>query len=143
MHMTHDKKPKRSLALRALLGASFGLGTLACAHAEADTESLGTAQQSITAVAKSYAAVGVGTMHTCGLTTTGALSCFGANGNKQAESPTGTYLALSTSTYGNCAIRADKSILCWGEDGTYETPPSGTFSAVARNEYHSCALKTD
>ena len=43
-----------------------------------------------------------------------------------------------------CAIRADDTITCWGNDASGETdPPSGTYKAVSTGLAHTCAIRTD
>ena len=48
-----------------------------------------------------------------------------------------------------CALRADKTVACWGANqddqynqGQTEAPP-GTFEAISAGTYHSCGVRTD
>ena len=59
--------------------------------------------------------------------------------------PSGTFKALAAGAYHAVAIRADGTLLSWGNDGTGQIAgtPTGTFKAVAAGSYHSIAIRTD
>ena len=55
---------------------------------------------------------------------------------------------LTAGSVHTCALRADKTVACWGanQDDQYNhgqaDPPSGTFEAISAGTYHSCAVRT-
>ena len=53
-------------------------------------------------------------------------------------------LAIDLADYGGCAIRAQGTLACWGDD-TYDqaSPPPGSYRDVATGTRHSCAIKSD
>ena len=43
-----------------------------------------------------------------------------------------------------CAVQADGSVLCWGDNGEGQaSPPGGEFLSVSAGEAHSCGIRTD
>jgi alpha-tubulin suppressor-like RCC1 family protein len=43
-----------------------------------------------------------------------------------------------------CAVRADGTIACWGNNGSGRaTPPAGTFTQVSAGGSHTCGVRTD
>ena len=118
-------------------------------------------------------AVGPGQGHTCALRATGQVLCWGANhsgqiGNGVVGSPqlvpvavtglTGA-VAIMAGFHGNCALRGDGAVLCWGanSDGSGGTDPhvanpiatatvvngiSGAI-AISMGTRHTCALRAD
>ena len=60
------------------------------------------------------------------------------------DAPPDTYAALAAGERHSCAIRTDRSIVCWGHNEAGETDaPSGAFTALAAGDRHSCAIRTD
>ena len=60
------------------------------------------------------------------------------------DAPPDTYTALAAGERHSCAIRTDRSIVCWGSNEAGETDaPPGTYTALAAGERHSCAIRTD
>ena len=110
--------------------------------------------------------------HTCGVTTTGDIYCWGFNGrgqlgdNSQAiryvptlvQAPGVTFQTVSAGGQHTCAVASTGDAYCWGRnefgrlgDGTTTdrtapvrvAPPAGvTFTAVSAGAGHSCALAT-
>ena len=79
----------------------------------------------------------------CAVLATGALWCWGWIGNAV---PSGTYRAVSVDGSYACAIAADDTLRCWGNDDAeaWPVPPTGTFRAVSvRPDYYSCAIRRD
>jgi hypothetical protein len=57
----------------------------------------------------------------------------------------GPFTAVSVGFEHTCALRADKNIACWGENGQRQAPArvSGPFTAVAAGEDSTCAIGVD
>ena len=56
------------------------------------------------------------------------------------------YTAISSGANHVCAIAADGSIMCWGDDSegqVSERPTSGRFTEISSGETHTCALRDD
>jgi hypothetical protein len=76
----------------------------------------------------------------------GAVFCwsFGWEGNRSDRVYPGPFTQVSTASEYICAIRADGSLHCWGDDTDGQTsPPSGTFTQVSSGYTHACGIRTD
>jgi alpha-tubulin suppressor-like RCC1 family protein len=52
--------------------------------------------------------------------------------------------AISAGYDHTCAVKADKTLTCWGSNAYGKAmPPSGTFEAVSASVNHTCAVRTD
>ena len=59
-----------------------------------------------------------------------------------AARPGGHYAAITVGYGHSCALRADGTITCWGNNRAGEADaPDGQFSAVAAGGHHSCGLR--
>ena len=112
-----------------------------------------------------------GNYHTCALKLTGGVSCWGDNGSGSlglgfTSAPVTTpfdvvgltdAVALTTGSGHSCAVKADSTVVCWGEnsrgsigDGSTTNRPTpvavagltGVATVTAGGAY-TCALKTD
>lgn len=73
-----------------------------------------------------------------------AVVCWGWNDYGQADAPPlGRFTALAAGNAHNCAIRVDKTIVCWGHGPHVKTLPEGAFTVVAAGLDHSCAIRAD
>ena len=92
----------------------------------------------------SFKAVSAGGAHSCGLRADDTITCWGNNGDGQADAPTGSFKAASTGFAHSCGLRADDTITCWGDNhyGRADAP-TGSFKAVSADLNHSCGLRSD
>ncbi len=117
----------------------------------------------------SFATISAGDRHTCGVTTSGAAYCWGANGSGQLGDGTSTWsyspvavaggLAFTTISAGsayNCGLTADGTAYCWGSnthgelgDGTTAqeaspVPVAGNlrFATIDAGGAHTCGVTT-
>ena len=66
------------------------------------------------------------------------MSCFGEYLEPEEERPvSGRFTAIS----GNCGIRADRSLVCWGSRASIHAP--GPFTALAVTDNGVWALRAD
>jgi alpha-tubulin suppressor-like RCC1 family protein len=109
---------------------------------------------------RAWASASPGRTHACAIRTDGSLWCWGTNdsgelglGRDHAEvfqpARVGTasdWVSASAADRSTCAIRADRSLWCWGA-GTGRWDPArigaATWSAVDLGETHACGIRTD
>ena len=103
--------------------------------------------------------IAAGREHTCSLTTTGGVRCWGANGSGQlgnrvltdSNSPVdsdlvGVATAVVAGAFHSCALTEGGTVTCWG---TQSNTPGGAdltqlkgVTAISAGEQHTCALTT-
>jgi hypothetical protein len=62
------------------------------------------------------------------------------------EPPSNRYVAINSGANHVCALAADGSIMCWGDDSEGQVsgrPASGAFTAISCGDNHTCALRDD
>ena len=60
------------------------------------------------------------------------------------DAPAGTYTDLSAGILHSCAIAADGTLACWGDNEVGLTDaPAGTYKALSVGSVHSCAIAAD
>ena len=116
-------------ALAVVAGLAFGLA--APQSADAQTSSSGWQQ------------VATGAFHTCALSTTSTISCWGSNGYGQTTVPAGTYRQVAAGIFHTCAVSTAGAISCWGSNSYGQTTvPAGTYRQVTAGGFHTCAVST-
>jgi hypothetical protein len=52
------------------------------------------------------------------------------------------YLQVSAGVYHTCALKLDRTVVCWGGNGYGQaTPPGGTFLQISAGGYHTCGVR--
>ena len=64
------------------------------------------------------------------------------------DPPAGEFLQVDHTAGPPCALRADRSIVCWNPSGEPEwdvlaDPPEGEFTQIAVGVHHACAIRVD
>lgn len=118
-----------------------------------------------------YKAIAAGDAHTCAISTENTVTCWGrtleghvctirldidncwdGHFSGWPDPPAGQYIAVAAGQTHSCAIRADQTMTCWGDNrygqsqarpSPAELPPSGRYTAIATGRYHACAINTD
>ena len=118
-----------------------------------------------------YIAIAAGDAHTCAIDTDNAVACWGRtleghtctfrldsdncwdrHFSGRSDPPPGQYIAVAAGHTHSCAIRADRTMACWGDNrygqsqarpSPAELPPSGRYTAIDTGRYHACAIDTD
>ena len=116
-----------------------------------------------------FFSVRAGGEHTCGVRTDGTVECWGgkptsgdlAELSRVIQSigeafgdgdptpppiprPDGIFSSISAGVYHTCGVRADGSILCWGENHFGQADaPGGAFSSVSGGLDHTCGVRID
>ena len=122
----------------------LGLGATASETCPGLSEGTTPCSTSPAAVAGGHAfsSVSAGTFHSCGLTTSGAAYCWGANdvgelgdgavggtsATPVAVSGGNTYQSISAGSFHTCAVRTDQALLCWGSNGGGELGDGSTVN---------------
>ena len=84
----------------------------------------------------------LGTGHSCGLTATLGIDCWGQGGGGQTTPPTGDFVDVAVVRSESCAVAITGEIECWGEnDGGAFTPPPGTFTEIHGGGNGFCAVR--
>ena len=91
-----------------------------------------------------FAAVSVGpSSYACGLRAeTGTVDCWALDSGEAP--PTGLFPAVSAGWAHTCALRADGTAACWGDNSHGQTDtPTGAFATIAAGGTHTCGLRPD
>ena len=88
--------------------------------------------------------VDAGGYQTCGVNTTGTVTCWGSNTNGQASPLSGTYIAVSAGRSHTCGLKTNGKVACWGLNSSGQAPEvfGGTFTAITAGGTHTCVLRT-
>jgi len=122
--------------------------------------------------ASDWREVSTGDRHTCGVTTDGALYCWGRNVDRQLGDGTATerltptqeasgasdWLSVSAGGVHTCGLKTEGSIFCWGDNGhgqladetaiqrarpSQESSQANDWASVSAGSAHTCGTKTD
>jgi serine/threonine protein kinase len=89
----------------------------------------------------SFPTVSAGWEHTCGVTSSGSVACWGRDKYGQSTPPSGLFKSVSAGVAHTCGVTSSGSVACWGYDGSGEsTPPSGIFKSVSAGWEHTCGV---
>ena len=120
-----------ALALLAVLAAAALSAVIAPRLAQAQT-----------GIVPGFVQIDSGTYLTCGLHASGAVECWGYNGDGQTDAPGGSFSAVSTGESHTCGLRASGAVECWGANYYGQTDAlGGSFSAVSAGGGHTCGLR--
>jgi alpha-tubulin suppressor-like RCC1 family protein len=67
--------------------------------------------------------VGAGALHTCGVTSTGSVECWGADAYGESTPPAGTFETVSAGGFHTCGVTSTGSVECWGSDDYGQSTP--------------------
>ena len=85
--------------------------------------------------------ISAGYEHTCAVTSSGALECWGWNWSGQTDTPTGRFSQVSAGGNHACAVTSSGAVQCWGYNYSGQADaPAGRFSQVSAGSGHTCAV---
>lgn len=92
-----------------------------------------------------YTAIASGNAHTCGITSTGDISCFGRNlfGQLNVPETDATFVDISAGEAHTCAIDSEMNALCWGlnTNGQTDVPADAVnLTSIYTSPTGSCAI---
>ena len=92
------------------------------------------------------AELAVGPSHSCALTVSGQVRCWGNDGNGQSSPPAdlGPVVQIGVGSFHSCALTVSgRRVRCWGHNGFGQSLPPENLGPVAQlgaGDYHNCAL---
>lgn len=87
-----------------------------------------------------FGAIGAGAEHSCGLTLSGDLACWGKDDDGRAFSRSGPFRALAVGIAHTCVLRNDGKAMCQGDNSAGQSsPPPTIFAQITAASDHSCA----
>ncbi len=88
----------------------------------------------------------------CALTSAGRIVCWGGYygllgfASEVAKPPSGVFVAIAVGPAFACAIRADKTLVCWQTERRLRRDfavPDGEFTSITVGDIDACAIRTD
>jgi alpha-tubulin suppressor-like RCC1 family protein len=110
------------------------------------------------APAGKFLQVSAGGEHCCGVMEDKSIKCWRARrkgkarrakrgvsqGRGKFRPPAGEFTAVAVGDRHACAVAAEGSVVCWGDDSHGQaTPPPGEWTRVSAGRAHSCGLRGD
>jgi serine/threonine protein kinase len=92
----------------------------------------------------SFLSVSADWEHTCGVTSSGSVACWGADSYGRSSPPSGIFKSVSAGGAHTCGVTSSGSVACWGfdQDGMF-TPPNGVFKSVSAASRHTCGVTSN
>lgn len=87
-----------------------------------------------------------GRYHTCYLSSSGTMTCWGLTDNFPVDvndnpEPQSTYAKISSGGYQTCGIKTDGTLACWGDNtDVTSNVPSGYYVDINSGDEHVCAI---
>lgn len=91
-------------------------------------------------------AITAGDLHTCVITSCGAIECWGDDSLSQVSaSPGGSgFEQISAGANHTCALTDNQRIVCWGDNSAGQaTPPQTRYNRIAAGDDFTCGVKTN
>jgi alpha-tubulin suppressor-like RCC1 family protein len=85
--------------------------------------------------------VSAGRNHSCGVSVSGSIYCWGSDLAGQSSPPEGTFFQVSTAATSSCAIDTAGLVECWPDEVTPST--AATFNQIDMGWWHGCGVTTE
>jgi alpha-tubulin suppressor-like RCC1 family protein len=85
----------------------------------------------------------VGRAHSCGLTLTGTVLCWGRSQEGQIDIPNDLQevIQVETGWHNTCALQTNGQVKCWGENDQYQNEvPSESFQSISLGKHFACGI---
>ena len=73
--------------------------------------------------AGTFVDVASGYRHSCALSTSGKIACWGYDGGGRTSAPDGEYTAVAVGSEHSCGLQTDGTVTCWGNDRHGQASP--------------------
>ena len=93
-----------------------------------------------------FTLIDVGSFRGCGVTTGGAIECWGGGvgGDGRAVGSASPFVSVSAGANHTCGLRSDGTAECWGGPGSDEIPvPAGPFMSIESEGTRACGVRGD